>query len=335
MPRLALAPFLLLALAACRVEHGLNRPPADYREPPAPKLQVKQSFDPKTGKLTHEYTQLVFVDRRPVKDGKEVKYSPTGEKVVEGEWKQGKRFGAWRFYYENGKPKSESYYGDARTPTTMTFWHDNGQVSMQGPAINGSRQGTWRVRLDDGSFATGPYVDDKRQGLWVVTWPDGVKRAEGPMLKGVRSGAWVEYDELGRLRARGSYKDDLRTGVWVMFDETGAKAGTGVMRGELRDGHWVEWETDGARLEGDYVAGRRDGPWIVTSADEKTVLAQGSYTAGLRVGSWNEIGTDGSSRFVGPYVDDQRHGLWEAFAPGGERLGAVRYERGIRMETAP
>ncbi len=190
MPRLALAPFLLLALAACRVEHGLNRPPADYREPPAPKLQVKQSFDPKTGKLTHEYTQLVFVDRRPVKDGKEVKYSPTGEKVVEGEWKQGKRFGAWRFYYENGKPKSESYYGDARTPTTMTFWHDNGQVSMQGPAINGSRQGTWRVWRKNGLLAEeGPYVGSVREGAWKVWSEDGKAVTEIVYSKNVRVSA--------------------------------------------------------------------------------------------------------------------------------------------------
>jgi len=190
MSRLALAPLLFLALTACRVEHGVNRPPADYREPPPPRLQVKQNFDAKTGKLVHEYTQLVFVDRRPVKDGKEVKYSPTGEKLVEGEWKQGKRFGAWRFYYADGSVKSESFYGDARTPTTMTFWHDNGQVSMQGPAVNGSRQGTWRVWRKNGLLAEeGPFVGSVREGAWKVWSEDGKSVTEIVYSKNVRVSA--------------------------------------------------------------------------------------------------------------------------------------------------
>lgn len=190
MSRAALAPLLLVALAACRVEHGLNRPPADWREPPPPRLQVKQSFDPRTGKLAHEWTQLVFVDRRPVKEGKEVKYFASGEKMCEGEWRQGQRIGAWRFWYESGSPKSESFYGDARTPTTMTFWHANGQVSMQGPAINGSRQGTWRVWRKNGLLAEeGPMVGSVRQGAWRLYSEDGRSVTEVVYAKNVRVSA--------------------------------------------------------------------------------------------------------------------------------------------------
>lgn len=188
----ALAGFVLFALAACRAEHGLDQPPADYREPPPPKLQVKQSFDAKTGKLAHEWTQLVFVDRRPLKDGREVKYFANGEKLCEGEWKRGEKCGAWRFYYESGALKSETCYGDARTPTTMTFWHPNGQISLQGPAINGSRQGTWRVWRKNGLLAEeGPFVGSVREGAWRLYSEDGKSVTEVVYSKNVRVSAGV------------------------------------------------------------------------------------------------------------------------------------------------
>lgn len=181
--------LVLLALAACRTEHNLDRPPADYREPPPPRLQVKQSFDPKTGKLAHEYSQLVFVDRRPVKDGKEVKYFPNGEKQCEGEWKQGEKHGTWRFYYESGAIKSETHFG-GRTPMTMTFWHPNGQVSLQGPAVDGSRQGVWRVWRKNGLLAEeGPFVGSVRDGLWRIYSEDGTSVAEVVYRKNVRQSA--------------------------------------------------------------------------------------------------------------------------------------------------
>ncbi|MBI5363920.1 MAG: toxin-antitoxin system YwqK family antitoxin [Planctomycetes bacterium] len=182
--------LLVLLLAACRVEHGLDRPPADFREAPPPKLQVKQSFDPDTGKLAHEWTQLVFVDRRPLKDGREVKYFANGEKLCEGEWKHGEKHGAWRFYYESGAIKSETFYGDRRTPTTMTFWHPNGQISLQGPAINGSRQGTWRLWRKNGLLAEeGPFVGSVREGAWRVWSEDGQSVSEIVYSKNVRVSA--------------------------------------------------------------------------------------------------------------------------------------------------
>lgn len=179
----------LLLLVACRSEHGLDKPPPGYREPP-PRAQVKQSYDPKTGRLAHEYTELVYGWRRPVKDGREVKFAPNGEKLWEGTWKNGEKVGAWRFYYASGAPKSETFYGDARTPTTMTFWHENGQPSLQGPAINGVRQGTWRVWRKNGLLAEeGNYAGSLREGAWKVYGEDGRTVSEVLYSRNVRVSA--------------------------------------------------------------------------------------------------------------------------------------------------
>jgi hypothetical protein len=187
MSRLPLV--LLVLLGGCRVQHDVHRTP-DARAAEPPRLQVKQSFDKATGRLAHEYSQLVFVDRRPVKDGREVKYFANGETMWEGTWKEGRKVGAWRFFYEDGTPKSETIYGDARTPTTMTFWHPNGRVSLQGPAINGSRQGTWRIWRKSGLLAEeGPFVGSVREGRWRIYSADGTSVTEVQYSKNVRVSA--------------------------------------------------------------------------------------------------------------------------------------------------
>lgn len=170
--------FVILAVlcgaVSCRVEHGLDRPPAGAAATVAPRVQVKQVFDPKSGRLLHEWSQLTYVDHRPIKDGVETKYSENGSKAWEGSWKNGKKSGTWRFFYADGQIKSQTTFGGPRQLATMTFWHPNGQVSLQGPAIDGVRQGRWRIWHKDGTLAEeGDFVGSVREGPWKVYSDDG------------------------------------------------------------------------------------------------------------------------------------------------------------------
>lgn len=177
----------LCSAAACRVEHGLNRPPAGAASTAAPRVQVKQVFDPKSGRLLHEWSQLTYVDHRPVKDGVETKYAANGSKAWEGSWKNGKKSGTWRCFYADGQIKSQTTFGGARQVATMTFWHPNGQVSLQGPAIDGVRQGRWRIWHKDGSLAEeGDFVGSVREGTWKVYSDDGKFVTEVVYSKNVR-----------------------------------------------------------------------------------------------------------------------------------------------------
>lgn len=185
--RLLIACGLLVVLAACRVEHDMNRVPLSPVQPGATRTQVKQVFDPKSGRLLHEWTQLTFTDRRPIKDGAETKYSASGAKVWEGHWKNGEKHGVWRFFYADGQIKSQTSYLGPRTSALQTFWHPNGQVSLQGPAIDGVRQGVWRIWRKDGTLAE-----------------------EGSFLGSLREGPWKVYSEDGKLVTEVVYQRNLR-----------------------------------------------------------------------------------------------------------------------------
>lgn len=180
--------FGVLALGACRSAHDLDKPPPGYREPP-PVPRVKQTFDSKTGRVTHEWSEIAFADRRAVKDGPETKYSAEGQKISEGTWSRGQKRGTWRFWYADGALKSETIYA-APQLTTMTFWHPNGKIAVQGPALDDSRQGHWRVWTQAGLLAEeGPYVGSSRQGTWKIYSDDGTRVTEVVYAKNIRTSA--------------------------------------------------------------------------------------------------------------------------------------------------
>jgi len=174
VPLLALSLGSLSALA-CRSEHGLDRPPPGYVEPP-PVERTQQRVDPKTGKVTHAWNEITFPNRPPVKHGIEAKFSSNGVKVSEGQWNQGKKTGTWRFYYASGVLKSETIYAGPKTPAQMTFWHENGRVMLQGPALDGSRHGRWRHWTNAGLLAEeGEYQGSQREGTWKIYNADGTQ----------------------------------------------------------------------------------------------------------------------------------------------------------------
>ena len=75
--------------------------------------------------------------------------------------------GAWRAFWVNGRPKMEAEYG-ASEPRPMRWWHENGQLSSEGLASNGLKEGEWTFWHDNGAkLSTGRYVGGRREGTWL------------------------------------------------------------------------------------------------------------------------------------------------------------------------
>jgi antitoxin component YwqK of YwqJK toxin-antitoxin module len=166
--------LLTSLLGSCLSQQNLGPPPPQARPDSNTRTEVRRKHDPETGKLVHEWT-LAFPPGKPsVKHGKDTIWSASGVKQWEREYKYGKPYGAWRSWYESGKPRSECFYGDPEVDTRMTFWHANGHVSLQGPARNGSRRGEWKIWYANGQLAEqGKFVDSQREGEWLAWSEDG------------------------------------------------------------------------------------------------------------------------------------------------------------------
>ena len=44
---------------------------------------------------------------------------------------------------------------------------------MEGPYVDGKRNGHWVWTYPDGRVESGPYVDDEQHGRWRIAFPDG------------------------------------------------------------------------------------------------------------------------------------------------------------------
>lgn len=171
-----LALVLLLALGACRSSsEGPIKRVTPLPNGGAP--ESHQQIDPKTGLVQHEWSTLAIGNQVARKHGKETVMRKDGTKEWEREWDHGKPTGLWRSWYSNGQMRSEVFFAGAEEERPMTFWFDNGQRRMQGPARNGVRCGHWKIWFANGRMAEeGDLVGSRREGEWKA-WSEDGKRS--------------------------------------------------------------------------------------------------------------------------------------------------------------
>lgn len=184
-PRALISLALVVALSpGCRIERDLGRRPDNESRGT---LEPRRKLDPETGRVTREWSMLVFEDRAPVKHGPERSYHPSGAPSWSREYHEGRPRGVWRSWYEDGTLRSESFLGDPSRETEMSFWHPNGQLSMRGPARDGSRTGTWTFWYANGQKAEeGQFRSSMKEGRWLAWTKDGRRTFERVYEKNVR-----------------------------------------------------------------------------------------------------------------------------------------------------
>ncbi|MCX7292715.1 hypothetical protein [Janthinobacterium sp.] len=139
--------------------------------------------------------------------------------------------------------------------------------------------------------------------------------ARGLYAQGKRTGVW-HYEEPLTIRSVGAFVDSKAEGPWTY--ESGEETTTGLMRNGQRTGRWEvspgveEWREAG---QGNYqgfdtfVRDRLDGP---SERRIGTVVHwQGNYVNGKKQGPWIEPGGGGN------YVDDVPQGPWKKATPDG------------------
>jgi hypothetical protein len=191
LPRLArsFAPAALALVAvACAPDFrpaarhlGRTLPETPEREPVHERRRI--FFDAEHTRVRREWNVLILADSSTVADGRDAQYYPDGKLEYEREYARGEPVGLWRSWWPNGAPRMEATYG-TQEPQPMRWWHENGQLSSEGFARNGIKEGPW--------------------AFWHA---NGVKSAEGVYAGGRRDATWRYWDEAGEPVRR-----DVRAG---------------------------------------------------------------------------------------------------------------------------
>ncbi len=161
-----IVPLALLALGACRN----SGQPLVKRVSPLPNggaPEAHQQIDPVTGKVQHEWSTITTGNQPTKRHGRETVLRKDGTREWERGWDHGRPAGVWRSWYENGQMRSEVFYEGPSEERPMTFWFENGQRRMQGPAKDGVRCGHWKVWYE------GEFVGSRREGEWQAWSEDG------------------------------------------------------------------------------------------------------------------------------------------------------------------
>ena len=69
----------------------------------------------------------------------------------QGSYKNGKKEGAWVFYYQSGQLKYKQNYKDGKWEGAYVQYHENGQLLAKGNYKNAKEEGAWVVHKPDGT----------------------------------------------------------------------------------------------------------------------------------------------------------------------------------------
>ena len=107
----------------------------------------------------------------------------------QGSFKNGKRDGAWVFYWSNGQLESKGNFEHGKREGHWVFYWSSGELSYKGNYENGFREGAWVGYHVNGQLSwKGNYKNSQHEGFWVSYEENGTvqKRLTGTFKDGVK-----------------------------------------------------------------------------------------------------------------------------------------------------
>ncbi|MBK7668112.1 MAG: hypothetical protein IPJ32_12710 [Sphingobacteriaceae bacterium] len=259
---------------------------------------------------------------------------------------EGKKQGAWKEFYDDGKVKKESRFNDDvldgyvkeyDTKESLTKinkyslgkeiknapelavveifkqYYDDGTLKYEGPYADGYAVGThyhYRQKFQCDSLL---FRRDDSTEVWIRKWicrnvpvPDSA----------------ITYNE-GIVIERGPV-DSIRqkTGIWTEYHNTGEFRAKGLCAGGNRIGEWIFYYPNGkVEQKGLYdKKGRPKGVWKWYYENE-ALMREESYVNGKREGPMTDYGEDGKILTKGEYFDNLQEGIWVYETPEYKEIG--------------
>ncbi len=94
-----------------------------------------------SGKL--KYRIVYEGDKRSKTKMKETKFYENGKTEYTGTFSKNKRFGNWKYWYDNGTLWTECEYKNGLKHGTTTNYYKNGKIKIEGQYLNGKMSGLW------------------------------------------------------------------------------------------------------------------------------------------------------------------------------------------------
>ncbi|CAD8101279.1 unnamed protein product [Paramecium primaurelia] len=249
--------------------------------------------------------------------------------TYKGEYQNGRKFGRWDIYYNNGNDDQiigGGQYEEGGDNIKIGQWIEisdafkqDSKVSQKGEYKDGRKFGRWDIFNNDQLIGGGQY-DERGDGIKEGKWID--------IREGFKDGSKVTY--------KGEYKNGRKFGRWDIYynNENGDQIIGGGQYEEggdnIKIGQWIDISDRFHRecqvtYKGEYLNGYRVGKWDIWFKEDgenkqNIKIGGGSYDqqrAGMKIGQWIEISDvfkqDSKVSQKGEYKDGRKFGRWDIY----------------------
>lgn len=189
------------------------------------------------------------VDHKGLKQGEWIEYFETGEIRAQGEYKDGARFGNWKFFFKNEQVEQTGKYLAGGKPHGMWRWYyEDGSLLREEEFRNGREDGEIIEYDRNGNvLLKGYYVAGLRDGEWMII--SGDYKMEGKYIDGYRFGTWKHrYLNEDQLAFQGDFIDGLPDGKHRYYHPNGKRMLTGNYEAGSKQGEWRRYDKQGVPI---------------------------------------------------------------------------------------
>ena len=190
--------------------------------------------------------ELNKTDANGLKQGKWKKNYSNGRVRYEGQFKDDKPYGLFKYYYDNsslqatnnhvgdgtvanhvyhknGKIKAKGIYRGTLKDSLWQYFNENELLVLEESYVLDTLHGTHRTYYDNGQLGEELNYDHGiKHGPWKKFFIDGKPWVEANYEKGNLHGDFKMFREGGKPKVRGKYHLGIRTGVWLNFNDNGS-----------------------------------------------------------------------------------------------------------------
>ena len=169
------------------------------------------------------------------------KYYPNQTIRYEGEFKNGKEVGVFKFYRESESrfPAIIKIYKEENDTISASFYNTKGKLQSKGFFIDKTRVGEWKYYFPDGKLMSEEfYIDDQLDGKLVNYYPNGKATEITYYKNGVKNGVSQKFSSDGILIEEVHFVDGKLNGTAKYFELNGDLKETGDYKDNKRVGKW-------------------------------------------------------------------------------------------------
>lgn len=234
--------------------------------------------------------ELNQTDANGLKQGQWKKLYNNGKVRYEGQFKDDRPYGLFKYYYDHGQLQAtNNHLGNGEVATHV--YHKNGKIKAKGIYKHQMKDSLWQYFnenellvleesyiLDTLHGAQRTYYENRqlgeetnfvhgvKHGPWKKFFDNGKPWVDATYEDGNLHGKFVMYNEDGKRKYQGNYHKGIRVGVWLIFNENGSVKTQDVYengilkRQKYENGEFTEYyDNEIPKSVYNYKAGKKQG----------------------------------------------------------------------------